>query len=156
LAARSAGPVIKDRTHFFGGYEGTRRSDGSTQVLTVPTDLQRGGDFSQTFNVQGTLLRVFDPLSNQTVGNTVTRHPIPRQRDSAKPASTPVSRQLLDFWPRPNKAPVNLAGAQNFSANRAQRFDRDNVTIARRSRLLERQPLLLPHGDQQGSHLLDQ
>lgn len=121
------GPVIKDRTHFFAGYEGTRRSDGSTQVLTVPTDLQRGGDFSQTFNVQGTLLRVFDPLSNQTVGNTVTRTQFP---GNVIPQSRidPVSRQLLDFWPRPNRAPVNLAGAQNFSANRAQRFDRDNVT----------------------------
>lgn len=122
------GPVIKDRTHFFGGYEGTRRSDGETQVLTVPTDLQRGGDFSQSFNAQGALLRIYDPLTNTPVGNTTTRqlfanNVIPQSRFDA------VSRQLIDFWPRANKAPVNVAGAQNFSANRAQRFERDNYTV---------------------------
>lgn len=127
FGATLGGPVIKNRTHFFGGYEGTRRSDGSTQVLTVPTELQRSGDFSQTFNVQGNLIRVYDPLSNQTVDGRMTRQPfagniIPQNRID------PVSRQLIDFWPRPNRAPANVAGAQNFSANRSQRFVRDNVT----------------------------
>lgn len=121
------GPIIKDRTHFFAGYEGTRRSDGSTQILTVPTDLQRAGDFSETFNVQGRLLQLYDPLTNQTVDGRIIRQPfagnvIPQSRID------PVSRALLDFWPRPNRPPVNIAGAQNFAANRAQRFERDNVT----------------------------
>ena len=35
---------------------------------------------------------------------------------------------LTKYWPDPNKPAVNLAGAQNFSANRARKFTRDNVT----------------------------
>ena len=121
------GPIIKDRTHFFAGYEGTRRSDGSTQVLTVPTELQRAGDFSQTFNTQGRLILIYDPLTNTPSGNTVTRQPfagniIPQSRFDL------VSRQLIDYWPRPNRAPTNIAGAQNFAANRAMKFERDNFT----------------------------
>ena len=122
------GPVIKDRTHFFGGYEGTRRSDGSTQILNVPTELQRTGDFSQTFNAQGRLLLIYDPLTNAPSGNTTTRQPfagniLPQARFDS------ISRQLIDFWPRANKAPINIAGAQNFAGNRAERFERDNYTI---------------------------
>ena len=44
------GPIIRNRTHFFAGYEGTRRSDGSTDILNMPTERQRAGDFSQTLN----------------------------------------------------------------------------------------------------------
>jgi hypothetical protein len=127
FGATVGGPVIKDRTHFFAGYEGTRRSDGSTQVLTVPTDLQRVGDFSQTFNAQGRLLQIYDPLTNAQTGNTVTRQPFP---GNVIPQARfdHVSRQLIEFWSRANRAPSNIAGAQNFAGNRAQKFERDNFT----------------------------
>lgn len=42
------GPIIKDRTFFFGDYEGTRLREGLTRVTNVPTLLERKGDFSQS------------------------------------------------------------------------------------------------------------
>ncbi|MDX2031548.1 MAG: carboxypeptidase regulatory-like domain-containing protein [Blastocatellia bacterium] len=42
------GPVIKDRTFFFGDYEGLRLREGVTQVTNVPTAAERIGDFSQS------------------------------------------------------------------------------------------------------------
>jgi hypothetical protein len=47
------GPIRKDRTHFFVTYERTQQVTGGTTFWTVPTQLQRQGDFSQTFNAQG-------------------------------------------------------------------------------------------------------
>jgi hypothetical protein len=44
------GPIRRNRTFFFAAYEGSRRRTGSTSTLTVPTELQRAGDFSQTLN----------------------------------------------------------------------------------------------------------
>ncbi len=42
------GPVIKDKTFFFGDYEGTRLREGITRLANVPTAQERVGDFSQS------------------------------------------------------------------------------------------------------------
>jgi hypothetical protein len=42
------GPIIKDRTFFFGDYEGTRLREGITLLSNVPTAQERIGDFSQS------------------------------------------------------------------------------------------------------------
>ena len=52
------GPIKKDRTFFFGSYEGRRIRQGtSSDVVTVPTGAERSGDFSgdQGFNFTGML-----------------------------------------------------------------------------------------------------
>lgn len=121
------GPIRRDRTHYFAGYEGTRRTDGFTQTLTVPTELQRAGDFSQTLNTGGRLIPIYDPATTRTEGGRTLRDPFPGNVIPAQRLD-PVSRNLLPYWPLPNKAPTNVAGANNFSANRARKFIRDNVS----------------------------
>jgi hypothetical protein len=121
------GPIIRDRTHFFAGYEGTRMTVGSTQILTVPSALQRQGDFSQTFDSRSRLIPIYDPTTTRTVGGQTVRDPfagniIPANRLDA------VAKQLVAYWPQPNRPPADVAGAQNFVGNRAQKFNRDNVT----------------------------
>ena len=44
------GPVIKDRTFFFGDYEGARLREGITRLANVPTARERVGDFSQSLS----------------------------------------------------------------------------------------------------------
>lgn len=121
------GPVIKNRTHFFAGYEGTRKSDGETQVMTVPTAQQIAGDFSQTFNARGQLIPIYDPATTRTEGGRVVRDLFPGNIIPANRLD-PVAKALAEYWPKPNRPAANLAGAQNFSGNRANKFTRDNVT----------------------------
>ncbi len=123
----AGGPIIKNRTHFFAGYEGTRKKTGSTQILTVPDARQRAGDFSQTVNAGGNLIPIYDPNSTQTVGGKNVRDTFPGNIIPSN-ALDPVAAKLAKYWPEPNKAATNLAGAQNFSGNRTNSFDRDNVT----------------------------
>jgi hypothetical protein len=50
------GPIKKDTTFFFGSYEGRRIREGtSSDVVTVPTVAERGGDFSGVGAFTGTL-----------------------------------------------------------------------------------------------------
>src|SRR5262247_2294585 len=57
------GPVIKDKTFFFGDYQGTRQSIGRVRISTVPTLLQRKGIFTEA--VGGVVPRIFDPSTTR-------------------------------------------------------------------------------------------
>ncbi len=121
------GPILKNRTHFFAGYEGTRKSEGQTQILTVPDARQKAGDFSQTFDTKGVLIPIFDPFSTQTVGGKKVRDPFAGNKIPANRLD-PVAVALAKYWPSPNRAATNVAGAQNFAGNIVNQFIRDNVT----------------------------
>jgi hypothetical protein len=47
FGASSGGPIKKNHTFFFATYEGLRLTKDAVSVSTVPTDQERGGDFSQ-------------------------------------------------------------------------------------------------------------
>ena len=52
------GPVIKNRTFFFSHVEFQRQRVGAVRNLTVPTTLERGGNFSQTLSAAGVAIPV--------------------------------------------------------------------------------------------------
>ncbi|MPZ16886.1 MAG: hypothetical protein GEV06_03050 [Luteitalea sp.] len=119
------GPIVPDRTFFFFSYEGSRRKFGETRTLTVPTTLQRRGDFSETVSASGDQITVYDPQTTMPSG---ARRPfagnvIPSDR------LDPVALRLMDFYPLPNRPPDNPSGANNFSANATDRLERDNYLI---------------------------
>ena len=43
------GPILRNKLFFFSSYHGLRNNQNTTQLLTVPTALERVGNFSQTF-----------------------------------------------------------------------------------------------------------
>jgi outer membrane receptor protein involved in Fe transport len=106
------GPIIKDKTFFFGYYEGFRNRQGETANATVPSLAERQGNFSQ---LPGGLF-VFDFSTRQMVpvpGNQVT--PI-----------NPVAQNVLPFFPLPNNGPNAFVATQSKSVTNNQfglRFD---------------------------------
>ena len=121
------GPLRKDRAFFFFSYEGSRRIEGAPRRLTVPTALQRNGDFSATVNSQGRLVSIFDPATSRVQGSRTVRDPfpgniIPGMRFDA------VARNLAPMYPAPNQLTATLPGADEFSANSARKFVRDHLT----------------------------
>ena len=55
----------RNRTFFFFAYEGLRQSSYYSYTNTVPTALQRQGDFSQTFDTNGALKVIYDPYTTR-------------------------------------------------------------------------------------------
>jgi hypothetical protein len=72
-------------------YTGVKRDYG-TQLVNVPTMLERGGDFSQSRDINGAQIIVKDPLSGQPFpGNQVPANRINQ-----------VGQNILNFLPQPN------------------------------------------------------
>ena len=94
------GPVIlpkinaeRNRLFFFWNQEFLPRTNpGSLQRRTMPTELERRGDFSQSFGTNGQLLVVRDPRTGQPFPGNV----IPANRID------PNGQALLNLFPMPN------------------------------------------------------
>jgi len=97
-------------------------------TLTVPTALQRTGDFSQTFNSAGRVIAIYDPATTRTVSGAFVRDPYP---DNQIPTSQldPVAVKLMQFYPTPNRPPDNITGANNVRGNYVTSSNADFLMI---------------------------
>lgn len=121
----------KNRSFFFGSYEGVRFSQGGTYIGTVPTLLQRAGDFSQTRNAAGNVLPIYDPFTtrpNPNAAGQFLRDPfpgnvIPRNRFD------PVFVKMLDYIPLPNTAGNATTAAGNYVVSKANLIRKDTFSV---------------------------
>jgi trimeric autotransporter adhesin len=102
----------KDKTFFWIAIEGYRMQSFLSEVFTVPTELERQGNFSQT-RVGGQPVVIYDPLTTRTVNGQLARDPFPGNIIPLN-RQDPVGRALLSFFPMPNRQ-ADAAG-RNFAA----------------------------------------
>jgi len=116
-----SGPVIipklinRDKKIFFFWNQEFQRQlvQYGTKLITVPTALERNGDFSQSHNTNGTLWTVNDPLANKTL---FPGRIIPQSR------LTPIGKSILNLFPTPNYQdpnPINLYQYNYFTSSAA-------------------------------------
>lgn len=100
-------PIIKNRTFVFGTFEGLRNKQVNVAQGTVPTELERRGDFSRS-NVNLNLPGV--------VGNVI-------------PASQlhPTSLKILQYYPLPNL--TTGAGSLNYVNSTPSRTPQDQFSV---------------------------
>lgn len=113
------GPVVipklyngKNKTFFFGDFEGTRIRETSTVVSTIPTLRMRSGDFGEL-----TARRINDPTTGQPFPN----NQIPPSRLDA------VGRDLIKLYPDPLNS--SLANNYTYLSPRWQDVDKWDVRI---------------------------
>ncbi len=98
------GPIIRNKTFFFGSYQGTRIRTGQTYIATVPSqDIIVRGTFG---NQPAQRRNIFDPLTQTGSGAAMFRTPfagniIPQSRWD------PVSKAVAALYPRGNIASVS-------------------------------------------------
>jgi hypothetical protein len=109
------GPIKKDKTFFFANWEEYRIRQVSPSVTTVPTALERTGNFSQTLNSAGNLIAIADPLTtHQLSDGTYVRdvfagNVIPPARMSN------VARNVVQIYPQPNSAGNPFTHVNNYA-----------------------------------------
>ncbi len=106
----------KERTFFFVSFDGTRNSDPRFDIRSVPTELERKGDFSQSFTTQlvgGQRIKypinIYDPLTVDSKGfrKQFTGNVIPTSR------LNPIALKILEYVPLPNTASDETGNATN-------------------------------------------
>ncbi|MGA2598573.1 MAG: TonB-dependent receptor [Bryobacteraceae bacterium] len=102
-----------ENTFFFLNYFGTRATTYSYNVGTVPTTLERSGNFSQT-TLDGAPVQLFNPTTHAPIGNVI-------------PASmlNPAAQGLLNLIPLPNQPGI----INNYVFDTSVPQDSDNLNL---------------------------
>jgi hypothetical protein len=121
-------PIIKNKLFNFFSLEYWKIGQPQSFTTTVPTALERQGDFSQTYNIDGGIKTVYDPFSsvfNPATG--VTRTPFAGNRIPSS-RFDPVAQSLLgSFWD-PNSNGDNITHANNFKQGFTETFNYYNFS----------------------------
>ncbi len=107
FGATAGGPIRKDKTFYFGFYEGFRNRQGETSLTTVPSVKERTGDFSEL------PYQLFNVFANAPYPD----NQVPQDQIN------PVSQKLLSYFPLPN------AGTNLFSTTQTLSNDTDQFGV---------------------------
>lgn len=134
---------VNHRTFFYSTYEGLRQTQAGSFTYTVPTALERTGDFSQTTDSTGKQIVIYDPRSAtlQPVGSTAcTATPV--AAGSTVYCRTPFANnkipsglmdtagaKLMQSYPSPNQSGTGLSSVNNFFSNTPTRSIQNTVNF---------------------------
>ena len=128
-----SGPVWKKKKIYgLFGYEAMRQPSALSTVQTMPTALERAGDFTQSFNGNGSLQEIYDPFTTRANpdGAGFIRDPFP---GNAVPASRfdPVAVNVLKLFPAPNQPGAGVTVTNNYfsTAPFVQNVDRYDTRV---------------------------
>ena len=116
------GPIRKNKIFFFSSYHGLRNNQQSTTLATVPTALERIGNFSQTFirdeNGNPVAAHIYDPFNVVQEGPDLYRRvEIP---NAIIPNPNPAGVKMYSYFPMPNRTPDDVYNTNNFEASTTQ------------------------------------
>jgi hypothetical protein len=121
----------RNKAFFFASYQGLRRKQGSSAYYTMPTALERTGDFSQTktlVSINGVStpepISVYlpSPATSTVTFPTAGQYQDNRQQAISNGVKNVIPSQYLDptalkiasFFPLPNITPLNADNSQNY------------------------------------------
>lgn len=121
----------RNKTFFFFNYEGWQNRRFQSNILTVPIEEQRAGNFANLFDATGRPITIYDPATTapNPSGGGFIRTPF---ANNALPTNRldPVSMAMLQFYPTPNREPNNrFTNTQNWIGQVAEKRNMDQYTI---------------------------
>ncbi|MCU0246375.1 MAG: TonB-dependent receptor [Bryobacter sp.] len=146
--ASAGGPVIKNKTFFFGNYEEWRFRKAIPRIVTFATLKQRQGDFSDLFDANGRPITIYDPATTQAnpSGSGFIRTPF---AGNAIPTNRldPVALNVQKFYPEPNRTPTNLfSNTNNYQRNVDENRSSRQFTFKVDHRFTDRNAMFFRYG----------
>ena len=122
-------PILKNKLFNFFSVEVWKVRSPGSYTRTMPTPLERSGDFSQSRNIDGGLRTIFDPWTTAQNPSTGAFSRTPIQGNKIPQSSIdPFASSLLgQFWD-PNNAGINITGQNNFQQTFTTSWDYYNFS----------------------------
>jgi len=128
----------QNRTFFFFAFEEGRKRQSATDKALVPTQAERGGDFSDWRDASGNLVPIYDPAT-ETGGNPTTRQAFANNKINSSRFSA-IAQNYLKIYPLPNVTQANMAACAqtwgngseacyNYVGSLSKPLDTDNDTF---------------------------
>ena len=122
------GPILRDKTFFFGYYEGFRNRQGETVPATVPSSAERTGNFAQLCTgIAGDSINQTSGLCVSSQGQpdpngqlTFFGTPVPFNQMTLFTPIDPIATNVLPFFPSPNVGVNGFTATQTLSENTDQ------------------------------------
>jgi len=125
----AGGPIVKNKVFWFFNFEGLRQRTPRAYRVTLPTALQRTGDFSQTFNASGASFQIADPLTTAPNGSGgYFRTLFPGNRVPANRIN-PISANVISRYPNPTSLGDPFTGANNHFSEVPAPYDGENYSV---------------------------
>ena len=173
------GPILKDKLFFFASYEGLRNIAPINKAITVPTQLERSGDFTctkiQNNNGQPVPVTIYNPFTATQVAPNVYQRALfaPGTANcsgagnfggggntvgggSAIPAANLDAVGVLAYsnFPLPNQAATDAYGDNNYNVVTEQTFLRNTGQVRVDYKLNSRNSIYLTGGISEGSAIV--
>jgi len=109
-------PILKNKLFNFVSFEGWKWAQANVYTATLPTDLERQGDFSQSINAAGAMNVIYDPWTTQTSadGKTITRTPFPGNVIPALRRDPIATKFMSALW-KPNRPGIGYNHLWNYA-----------------------------------------
>lgn len=123
------GPILKNKLFNFASFEFWDVNTPGTYTTTMPTTAQRSGDFSTTYDIDGSVAQIYNPFTsvyNPATGQ-ITRTQFPGNIIPASDMDPVTSKLMANFW-APNGPGVNITGADNFQVFSPTPYDYYNFS----------------------------
>jgi outer membrane receptor protein involved in Fe transport len=112
------GPIIRNKTFFFFGYEQTKYGRGQSILSQIPTPAMLSGDLSHDY-AGNPAPPIYDPTTTRVENGLTVRTPFANNQIPASMIDPTTAAYAKIFYPAPN---VNIPGA-NYIDNRSQTLD---------------------------------
>jgi hypothetical protein len=141
------------RTFFYVTYEGLRQTTANTFLYTVPTALERQGDFSQTFDANGKQIVIYDPSTTtlQPTGSTAcTSTPVAAGQTvycrtpfagNKIPNLDPAGAAILKSYPLPNRPGTGASSVNDYFSASPSGSTQNTVNFRIDHRFTDRQSI---------------
>ncbi len=117
------GPIKKNKTFFFGNFEGANVRQGITKVATEPTAAMKAGDFSALSTI------IYDPSTLHLANGVLTRTPFAGNIIPSAQIS-PVGVNVVNLFPNPNGPGTSSAnGLYTSSPTKTDDFDQFTIRV---------------------------
>ncbi len=107
------GPIVKNKLFTFTSWEQWRKREPRTNFMTMPTELERTGDFSRSLNADGGLRTIYDPWSTRLENGRYIRTPFSNNVIPTNRLDPTSVKMMQDIW-GPNNAGDDVTGVNNF------------------------------------------